>query len=192
MKNAGGALMGIGIASGENRASVAARNAINSPLLDVTITGAKGVLFAVAGNDDMTMLEIQEAAKTITEAVDPNAKVIFGAIRDEKLNKGEIKVTVIASGFPEGENGAPSPLFQDMSQTDTTAPERTEEVAKESPKEKGRIHNTVDLTGRTAGNIPEPKNTEDVAPKQVEKKVPIQDNDDDDWGVVPAFLRRKR
>ena len=99
MENAGSALMGIGKATGENRASDAARMAINSPLLDLSIEGAKGVLFAIAGGDDMTMMEIQEAAGVITEAIDPEARVIFGAIRDEKLKKGELKVTVIASGF---------------------------------------------------------------------------------------------
>ncbi|MEK7585362.1 MAG: cell division protein FtsZ, partial [Patescibacteria group bacterium] len=79
MSNAGSALMGIGRGSGENRAIEAAKQAINSPLLDVSIEGAKGVLFAIAGGKDMTMFEIQEAAKVIIESVDPNAKIIFGA-----------------------------------------------------------------------------------------------------------------
>ncbi len=91
--------MGIGFGSGENRAEIAAKAAINSPLLDLSIEGAKGVLFAIAGGEDMTMHEIQEAAKVITQSIDPDAKVIFGAIKDDKLKKGEIKVTVIASGF---------------------------------------------------------------------------------------------
>ncbi len=101
MANAGTALMGIGMATGENRAMEAAQMAINSPLLDVTINGARGVLFAIAGGDDMTMQEIQEAAKIITETIDPNAVVIFGAIIDPKLRKGELKITVIATGFPD-------------------------------------------------------------------------------------------
>ena len=103
MQNAGSALMGIGRGVGEKRAEQAAKAAINSPLLDVSIQGAKGVLFAIAGGDDMTMFEIQDAAKVITENIDPNAKVIFGAIRDDKLKKNEIKITVIASGFPENQ-----------------------------------------------------------------------------------------
>src|SRR5690606_22335518 len=98
LENAGSALMGVGRASGEGRSIEAAQLAINSPLLDVSITGAKGVLFAIAGGDDLTLNEIQEAAKVITESIDQDAKVIFGTIRDEKLKKGEIKVTVIASG----------------------------------------------------------------------------------------------
>ena len=75
--------------------------AINSPLLEVSINGAKGVLFSIAGGDDLTMFEIHDAAKFITESVDPNAKIIFGTVRDEKLKKGEVKITVIASGFPD-------------------------------------------------------------------------------------------
>ena len=100
LENAGSALMGIGTASGEKRAEEAAKMAINSPLLELSVHGAKGVLFSIAGGDDLTMFEIQEAAKIVTESIDPNAKVIFGTIRDEKMKKNEIKVTVIASGFP--------------------------------------------------------------------------------------------
>ncbi|MDO8517764.1 MAG: cell division protein FtsZ, partial [bacterium] len=100
MENAGSALMGIGIASGENRAATAAKAAVSSPLLELSINGAKGVLFAIAGGDDLGMLEVHEAAKIITESVDPNAKIIFGAIKDESLKKNELKVTVIATGFP--------------------------------------------------------------------------------------------
>ena len=101
LENAGSALMGVGRAAGDNRAVEAAQMAINSPLLDISITGARGVLFAIAGSEDLTLNEIQEAAKVITESIDPDAKVIFGTIRDDKLKKGEIRVTVIASGFPE-------------------------------------------------------------------------------------------
>jgi cell division protein FtsZ len=101
MENSGPALMGIGMAAGENRAQEAAKMAINSPLLDVSITGAKGVLFSIAGGEDLTMFEIQDAAKVITESIDPQAKVIFGTVRDDKLKKNEIKITVIAAGFPE-------------------------------------------------------------------------------------------
>lgn len=100
LENAGSALMGIGTATGDNRAVDAARAAVNSPLLDVSITGAKGVLFSIAGGDDLTMFEIQDAAKLITDSVDPNAKIIFGTVHDEKLKKGEVRVTVVAAGFP--------------------------------------------------------------------------------------------
>ena len=99
MSDAGSALMGIGRASGDDRAQEAARAAINSPLLEVSIDGAKGVLFNVSGGTDMTMIEINEAAKVITESIDADAKVIFGAVTDDKMKKGEIKVTVVATGF---------------------------------------------------------------------------------------------
>lgn len=99
MQDAGSALMGVGIATGETRAVDAAKAAVSSPLLDLSIDGAKGVLFNVSGGSDMTMWEINEAAKTITESVDRDAKLIFGAVHDERLKKGEIKITVIATGF---------------------------------------------------------------------------------------------
>ena len=99
MEDSGSALMGIGIASGETRAADAAKAAINSPLLDLSINGAKGVLFNISGSSDLGMLEINEAANIITENIDPNAKVIFGAVSDDQLKKGEIQITVVATGF---------------------------------------------------------------------------------------------
>ncbi|RJO61394.1 cell division protein FtsZ [candidate division WS5 bacterium] len=98
MSDAGSALMGIGMGSGENRAVEAARKAINSPLLELSINGAKGVLFNVTGGSDLGMFEIDEAAKVITEAVDPDANIIFGAVVDPSLSN-ELKITVIATGF---------------------------------------------------------------------------------------------
>ena len=98
MKNSGQALFGTGKASGENRAVVAAEKAITSPLLDFSIQGSKGVLFNVSGNDT-TLNEIQEAAKIITKNADSRAQIIFGAVKDSNLKKGELKVTVIATKF---------------------------------------------------------------------------------------------
>lgn len=99
MKNAGTALFGVGRAQGENRAEKAALLAIHSPLLDISIKGAKGILFNVSGGKDISLSEIDQVAKTITQEANPQAKIIFGAIQDENLNEGEIKVTVIATGF---------------------------------------------------------------------------------------------
>jgi len=98
MKNSGRALFGVGKAIGENRAIEAANKAINSPLLDFSIQGAKGVLFNASGQD-VTLNEIQEAAKVITKTVDKRAQIIFGAVKDNTLKKGEIKITVIATNF---------------------------------------------------------------------------------------------
>lgn len=101
LQNAGSALMGIGTATGEDRAAQAAKLAISSPLLDVSVDGAHGVLFSVAGGDDLTMWEVNEAARIITEPVAKDARVIFGAVKDERLRKGEVRITVVASGFGE-------------------------------------------------------------------------------------------
>ena len=98
MQDAGTAMMGIGRASGDNRAAEAARLAINSPLIDMTLDGAKGVLFNITGGRDLGMFEIDEAAKVITKNIDSDAKVKFGAVVDDSLGD-EIKITVIATGF---------------------------------------------------------------------------------------------
>jgi cell division protein FtsZ len=100
MHEAGSAMMGIGTASGENRAVEAAEQAISSPLLEETITGAKGVIFNVTGGSDLTLYEVNDAAEVIYNAVDPEANIIFGAVIDEKL-QGEVVITVIATGFKQ-------------------------------------------------------------------------------------------
>jgi len=175
MENAGSALMGVGKASGESRSVDAARMAISSPLLDVSINGAKGVLFAIAGGDDLTMHEIQEAARIITESIDPNAKVIFGTIKDEKLKKGEVKVTVIASGFPEGqipkESEMNTPLFP-------FGINSSNDNSKED-EEREKIYEAVEEVVK--GNV-----------ERKDKKEEPKDDEDDDWGAVPSFLRRSK
>ncbi len=195
MADAGTALMGIGVASGENRAVEAARIAINSPLLDVSINGARGVLFAIAGGEDMTMNEIQEAAKIITESVDTNAKVIFGAIIDSKLRKGEIKITVIASGFPE--TGRAPKKHQQMrgkTEEEDILEEEEEETlfAKQEEKFVDTLRKDKNATERAIFNtVPEEKQRtvsvrrEDAEPKFIEEE-------DDDLGVIPSFLRRSK
>lgn len=100
MTEAGSSLMGIGTGTGENRAQIAARMAISSPLLEVSIDGAKGVLFNITGGKDMTMSEVDEAAKLISEAVDPDANIIFGATIDDNM-VDQVKIAVIATGFDE-------------------------------------------------------------------------------------------
>ena len=104
MADTGSALMGVGFGAGEDRAVTAAKAAVSSPLLDISIDGARGVLFNVSGGSDLTMFEINEAAKIVTESIDRDAKVIFGAVHDEKLKKGEVKITVIATGFGASSN----------------------------------------------------------------------------------------
>lgn len=99
MVNSGTAVVGVGIAEGKERSLKAATQAVNSPLLETFIDGAKGVLFCVAGGRDMKMVEISEIAKIITENVDPGAKIIFGAYHDRRLKAGQIKVILMATGF---------------------------------------------------------------------------------------------
>jgi cell division protein FtsZ len=103
MENAGSALMGIGYGTGENRATEAAKAAIESPLLELSIDGAKGVLFNVTGGNDLSMFEVDEAARVITEAADPDANIIFGAVINDSYT-GEIKITVVATGFDYKQN----------------------------------------------------------------------------------------
>lgn len=107
LQNSGTALMGIGVAGGERRAQEAAQKAINSPLLDISINGAKGILFSITGGPDMTMHEMQEAAKIIYEVADKDAKIITGTTIDPEMRNGEIKVTVIATGFPNANRYTP-------------------------------------------------------------------------------------
>ncbi len=189
MENAGSALMGIGCATGENRAIEAAKLAINSPLLDVSITGAKGVLFSIAGGEDLTMFEIQDAAKVITESIDPQAKVIFGTVRDDKLKKNEVKVTVIAAGFPDGVlpisatgiAGIPGATKPATFGSQNEAPLRDEKKDEKKDDRKSKLFSSV---------MSAPAPVKD-AKEKIEEKKEVK-SDDDDWDVVPAFLRRSK
>jgi len=178
LKDAGSALMGIGVANGDKRAEEAAKMAINSPLLDISITGAQGVLFSIAGGSDLTMFEIQEAAKVITESMDPDAKVIFGTVHDDKLKKGDLKVTIIASGFPE--NSTKKTLFGNNSKEEG-------EGVKQEEKQGGIFskNNEKKIEVKKVDT-----NNESVKPAEPKMKDPV--DDDDDWGAVPAFLRRSK
>ncbi len=99
MKDAGMAVVGVGVAKGKDRAVKAVNEAISSPLLDISIDGARGVLFSIAGGRDLKMSEINEAARMVTENVDTGAKIIFGAHHDRKLRRGDFKIILIATGF---------------------------------------------------------------------------------------------
>ena len=177
MSDAGSALMGIGSASGEKRAEQAALQAINSPLLETSINGAKGVLFAISGGDDVTIHEIKEAAKIITESIDKDARVIFGTIRDENLKKGELKVTVIATSFS-------SDMPRKNLFSATNAPSQTLLKEENAAMIKKEIHNTIQGGGSDfmKKGDKKPDTTEEI----------IVDDDTSDWSAVPAFLRRKK
>ena len=192
MKDAGSALMGIGTASGENRAEKAATIAINSPLLETSIHGAKGVLFAISGGDDLTIHEIQEAAKIITESIDKDAKVIFGTIHDEKLKKGELKVTVIATNFP-----ADMPR-KNLFSGGTSGASGSQTILKEDNVNlaKKEINNSINSVKSTNTNS-SMSNNDFIKKTETKKAEPIKDiiiddDNNDDWSAVPAFLRRKK
>lgn len=202
MEGAGPALMGIGIAEGERRAAEAAQRAVNSPLLDISISGAKGILFVVAGADDLGIMEVQEAAKVISESVDKNARIIFGMMRDEKLKKGQIRIIVIATGFPEGTLAGAAPAERSLFAM----------PAEDAREERGRIYNEIfrreapEAPPAPAPAAPEKKSQpESVEPDFAPKEEPVvtarprsadgvapAPEDDEAWGAIPAFLRRHK
>lgn len=174
MADAGSALMGVGLAQGEKRAEDAARLAINSPLLDISINGAKGVLLSIAGGEDLGLLEVRTAAQIVTESIDKNAKVIFGTSRDERLKKGEVRVTVIATGFPEeGGVDRAQPLFQ----MGTKKEKKEDELI-------AKIYTPTPVRVSVEDEVVQPLKREELTPKAPEE--------DDEWSAVPAFLRRNR
>jgi len=211
MEGAGPALMGIGIAEGDRRAQDAAAQAVNSPLLDVSITGAKGVLFVVAGADDLGILEVQEAAKVVSDSVDPSAKVIFGIMRDEKLKKGQIRIIVIATGFPEGDSGETSQgsierslfamqpaeqeetrgkIYNDMGRREEAAPQPLPEPLPEPvelPKAEKRREEP--LVTAQPQRRDEPAVAKTVTPPSAQN---APEEEDEAWGAIPSFLRRHK
>jgi len=169
MSDAGSALMGIGHGTGDNRAIEAARAAIDSPLLELSIDGAKGILFNITGGPDLGMYEIDEAAKAITEAADADANIIFGAIIDEAM-QGEVKITVIATGFESEQNRTQKKLF---------APAETPVANIPSSQILRRNERSSFFSD------PEP-------PRITEQRaVENNENDEEDELEVPAFIRRK-
>jgi cell division protein FtsZ len=180
MEDAGSALMGVGLATGDKRAEDAARLAINSPLLDISINGAKGVLLSIAGGEDLGLLEVQAAAQIVTESIDKNAKVIFGTSKDERLKKGEVRVTVIATGFPEEASGRASgaSLFQ--------------LGAKKDKKDEAEVAAAKPAFASTPTRVVMEEEETIIVERQTPAPKPPSADDDDDWGAVPAFLRRNR
>jgi len=182
MSNAGSALMGIGRASGDDRASQAAQQAIESPLIEVSIDGAKGVLFNVTGGYDMSMSEIQEAAEIITSAVSPDANIIFGATLKPEL-EDELIITVIATGFDSAyfhEQAAQleTPTGSVASPATVKAPAEAESVADDAVE---GIDMDLDHTEAAAAFAEE--TTHDIWSS------PPEDEDESD---TPAFLRRRK
>lgn len=173
MSNAGSALMGIGQASGENKAIEAAKMAISSPLLDMSIEGARGIVFTITGSSSLGMNEVNEAAKVITASADEDAKIVFGAVVDGKL-KDEIKITVVATGFDGRGKEAIKAAGTDMGYTPNTfieEEEKKEEKIREKKKSK--------ISPLKAAQ------SEPASKKKIE-----EDEEEDELGI-PAFIRKK-
>lgn len=182
MSSAGSALMGIGTASGENRAIEAAKQAINSNLLDMSIDGARGIVFTVTGGPELSMSEVNEAAKIITAAADEEAKIIFGAVIDEKL-KDQIKITVVATGF---DGHAQTKKSESSRPTYTPNTFITEKENQESGKADKDEKNKTKFSS-VFKNLPiKPENKQPSKPQKDDEK----DEEDDDL-TIPTFLRKK-
>lgn len=205
MSSAGSALMGIGRASGDSRASEAAQQAIESPLLEVSIDGARGILFNVIGGNDMTMHEINAAAETITNAADPDANIIFGATIDPDL-QGELIITVVATGFDaayyasrnetvpaaqsEVESTVKSTNEKTMSEIDMDLDKSdAEEVAKEFQRETSPVKPLWDTDDNDKDDKKEDKKPVDKAAESFFGS--MNKNDEEDL-EKPSFLRRLR
>ncbi|MDD5290574.1 MAG: cell division protein FtsZ [Patescibacteria group bacterium] len=171
MSNAGSALMGIGQASGENKAIEAAKAAISSPLLDMSIEGARGIVFTITGGPTLGMTEVNEAAKVITASADEDAKIIFGAVINDKL-KDEIKITVVATGF----NGRGPGLIKTGNERPYTPNPFIEEEEKEQEKKEKKKSKISPLRAAQA--------------EPASKKAQEEPEEDDELGI-PAFIRRK-
>lgn len=163
MSNAGSALMGIGTGMGENRAQIAARSAIASPLLEISMDGARGVLFNIVGGSDLTMTEVDEAAKIISTAADPDANIIFGATINDNLHD-QIRITVVATGFDQTK--------QRLQQF--VIPQPTPQVTQ------------TPLTSTPAVNDPQQQQQQAQQNQNDQKK----ENPEDEWDI-PAFLRQR-
>ncbi|MFH1582730.1 MAG: cell division protein FtsZ [Candidatus Falkowbacteria bacterium] len=173
MANAGSALMGIGQASGENKAIEAAKMAISSPLLEMSIEGARGILFTIVGGPNLTMHEVNEAAKVITSSVDEDAKIIFGAVIDDKY-KDEIKITVVATGFDGRRVGVSEAVSSDRIYTPNSyiASEEDKENKEQMAKKKSKISPL-----KQAQSEPAQKKSAEA--------------EEEDELSIPAFIRKK-
>lgn len=164
MENAGTSLMGIGSGSGDKRALTAVREAISSPLIDINIEGAEGVLFNIIGGPDISMMEIDEAASLITKSVSPDANIIFGAVIDEKL-VDEIRITIIATRFSQSR----------VKRFRFSQPvEDVKDTSSNSTFEPASFQDEEDLLTDTSGDEP------------------LEEEQFDTELDVPAFLRRKK
>lgn len=216
VQNSGTSIIGVGIGSGKDRAVVAARGALNSPLLETIIDGAKGVLFSISGHRDVKMNEINEIAKIISENVDPNARIIFGTYHDRRLNKGSIKVTLIATGFGTsfGKNVSLFGDFEEFSRppkADSVEARVSPLITHESVAPRKESLFDLPMFAKKDEHIKQTPQTHTEAKKEIKKEEIIEEPEDEDEEVeppthafieeqedddsiwdIPAFLRRKK
>jgi cell division protein FtsZ len=188
MQDAGSAIMGIGRGSGDNRAIDAANEAISSPLLEMSIDGARGILFTISGSKDLGMSEVNEAARIITSSADPDAKIIFGTVIDETL-KEDIKITVIATGFDESSHKSTISSNFDVNVASAPVinqPEEQEEIDFNPP--------IPPSPNQKPDPIPQKIANEDKSlfkNKQSSKRSEEKKSKEEEELEIPAFIRRK-
>ncbi|OGG42172.1 cell division protein FtsZ [Candidatus Jorgensenbacteria bacterium RIFCSPLOWO2_01_FULL_45_25b] len=178
MKEAGTTLIGIGTAQGADRATKAVTAAINSPLLETSIEGARGVLFSISGSKDLKMSEVNEIAKIISGNIDPSAKVIFGAYHDSRLKEKKLKVTVIATGFNNSATTSrfeiPALFAKEKTEKDDFLQDLFKTDAEKQERKKDR----------------EGKEEKPITPESP-KKIVVENQSDNSWDI-PAFLRKNK
>ena len=196
MRDAGSSMMGIGIGTGENRAIEAARAAVMSPLLEVNIQGARGILFNVTGGSDLGLFEVNEAAEVIKEAADPEANIIFGTVIDDRM-RDEVKVTVIATGFDATTRprtaGRGQAAAEAATGIDASLDERSREILAEIERERTQRQSLdeqipVPSPFATPAEREAPATTTEREPVPMRAERPAYGDTDLD---IPSFLRRK-
>ena len=200
MRDAGSSMMGIGIGTGENRAVEAARAAVMSPLLEVNIQGARGILFNVTGGSDLGLFEVNEAAEVIKEAADPEANIIFGTVIDDRM-RDEVKVTVIATGFDATTRprnaGRGQAAAEAATGIDASLDERSREILAEIERERSQRQSLDDQMPEPSPFAPAAEREEagtttttttERQPVPIRAERPAYGDTDLD---IPSFLRRK-
>jgi cell division protein FtsZ len=198
MREAGSSMMGIGIGTGENRAVEAARAAVMSPLLEVNITGARGILFNVTGGSDLGLFEVNEAAEVIKEAADPEANIIFGTVIDDRM-RDEVKVTVIATGFDGTRKVKTNKFGADASAgIESSLDERSREILAEIERDREQRQTLTEQLGTESPFArPSEREATEVVPSE-RKPLPVSSGSLDQRPAynesdldIPSFLRRK-
>ena len=199
LKDSGTALFGVGSGAGENRAVAAATAAISNPLLDISINNATGLLYVIFGSEDLTLLETADASRIITESVSRDAKIIYGIYNDDTLKKDEIKITVIATGFPTagGRRDVDMDIFDRTEKNDRYIAE--EKIERNAKIEKSAEHDNKKEDNKRIENTileaPFSKNEKEEGEDKKSTKPLVNkddEDDEDDWGSLPPFLQRKK